>query len=100
MVTSQMLCSVGHGNCFEIEKAEEVESKLGTRVDPNGEPIARGSPETVEEVRKMRYKLHPICKFCNLQSWNDRKNKKKGWCRVLSHILMLMFILPLLSAPL
>ena len=58
-----------------------MESKLGTRVDQNGEPIASEEvPETVEEVRKMRYKLHPICKLCNLQSWNDRKNKKKGWC--------------------
>ena len=62
-------------------RLKKLESKLGTRVDQNGEPVAcEEVPETVEEIRKMRYKLHPICKLCNLQSWNDRKNKKKGWC--------------------
>ena len=63
-------------------RLKKLEAKFGKKVNENGEPIDEEDdvPETVEEVRRMRYKIHPICKLCNLQSWNDRKNKKKGWC--------------------
>ncbi len=62
-------------------KLKKLEAKFGRKVNEDGKPIEEEEvPETVEEVRRMRYKVHPICKLCNLQSWNDRKNKKKGWC--------------------
>ena len=95
MVTSLTLQKWTRKRIRNRRRLKKLEAKFGKKVNENGEPIDEEDdvPETVEEVRRMRYKIHPICKLCNLQSWNDRKNKKKVGVQDLSHIVILKFII-------